>query len=138
MSRFSKFSIVFRTPAINRNGSNACSQSINQSIVVSTERTQRLLNDNNTNNRRTSTPLSASCRQQINDISTGGYNDSFSVDSISSDTYDVLCRFPEFRRLVKAYNNEKQKCQTWINDYCRLQRNYKQLEENSFRMLIQL
>jgi hypothetical protein len=70
----------------------------------------------------------------MNIASSDDYLDSFSVDSIPQDTYNMLSRFPEFRRLLKGYNNEKKKCLTWAKDFARLQNNYRQLEENSFRM----
>lgn len=104
-------------------------------IVVSVDQRQRLSNRNSNYNQCTSTPIQPSRQSQINSGLIDNSIDSFNVDSIPRDTYDMLSRFPEFRRLVKSLNNERKKSSTWSKDFARLQSNYKKLEENSFRMI---
>jgi hypothetical protein len=66
--------------------------------------------------------------------SSNDHIDEFSIDSIPVDTFNMLTRFPEFRRLVKAYKAEQRKCRQWEKDYACLNKNYQELKENSFRM----
>jgi hypothetical protein len=99
------------------------------------ERFERNFNEENNYNRRTSTPVCPSRHQKADNIPLGGSIDSFSIESISAERLDVLSRFSEFRQLVRAYHGQKKNCQTWVNDYARLEKKFKQLEENSFRKL---
>ena len=131
---------VFRTPVVDRSSndqfsSNLRSQISSSRIVVSVDRRPRDSNEDLTRNHRTSLPIRPSHPPPMNAGASNDYIDSFSIDAIPQETYNMLSRFPEFRRLVKAYNNEEKKCQTWAKDFARLQNNYKQLEENSFRMM---
>ncbi len=50
------------------------------------KRSPRNLNEENTFNHRTSTPLCSSCHQQIDNTLGKGYNDSFPMDSIPPET----------------------------------------------------
>jgi hypothetical protein len=127
----------FRTPAVERNISHSVSQISSRSIVVPQDRSSRNSNEDNIYNNRTSTPRPPR-HDQVNHDNLGVHNDSFSIDSIPPDTKVILSRFSDFRRLVKAYRNEQQKCKIWINDYARLKRNYDRLEQNSFRKLFDL
>ncbi|CAF2841147.1 unnamed protein product [Rotaria sp. Silwood2] len=120
------------TPNHDRNVSNTYSQTPSQSIVVSVDRSPRSSNEENAFNRRTPAPRRPSRNQQANNHAATGSNNSFSMDSISSETYEILSRFIEFRQLVKAYNTERQSAETWMRDFARLKRKYKQLQENSF------
>jgi len=129
--------VSFRTHAVDRNTSNSDSQISNRSTVVSTDRFRSNSNQENIYNHRTSTPCPPR-REEVNDTIQVVYGDSFSIDSIPIETKTVLYRFPEFRRLLKAYKSEQQKCKVWINDYVRLKRNYDRLERNSFRKLFVL
>lgn len=129
---------ICRTPVVDRSNdsrfpSGIRSQSSCLGIVVSVDQRQRVSNRNSNYNQRTSTPIRPSCQSQS--VLIDDCIDSFTVDSISRDTYDMLSRFPEFRRLLKAFNNEKKKSLTWSKDFARLQTNYKKLEENSFRTI---
>ncbi len=131
---------VFRTPIADRstNGqlsSNIRSQSSTSRIVVSVDRRRRDSDEDLNQNHRTSTPIRPSRPPPMNIGSSNDYTDSFSIDSIPQDTFNMLTRFPEFRRLMKAYKTEQKKCQTWEKDYACLHKNYQQLEENSFRMM---
>ena len=129
--------LCFRTPAAMRNVSHSVSQISNQSIVVSGDRFRRNSNEENIYSNRTSTPRPPP-HEQVNNDNLGVYIDSFSIESIPAETRDVLSRFSDFRRLVKAYRNEQHKCKTWMKDYARLKRNYDRLEESSFRKLFVL
>jgi hypothetical protein len=134
------FFFVCRTPVINRSTddqrtSNSYSQASTSRIVASVDRRRRDSNEDLNHHHRTSTPIRPSRQHQINIGLAGDYSDSFSVDSIPQETFNMLSKFPEFRRLVKAYQNEKKKCDTWEKDFTRLQNNYSQLEANSFRMI---
>ncbi|CAF0785731.1 unnamed protein product [Rotaria sordida] len=126
-----------RTPIADRltegqYSSNIRSQSSTPGIVVSVDRRGQNSNEDFNHNYRTSTPIRPSRRDQINISLHNDNNDSFSIDSIPKETYDILSRFPEFRRLVKAYYQEKKTSDTWSKDYARLKKNYDQLEANSF------
>ncbi|CAF3898928.1 unnamed protein product [Rotaria sp. Silwood2] len=127
-----------RTPVVNRSTARQCTsnirlQSSTPRIIVSVDRRRSDSNEDLNHNHRIPIPIRSSHHHQLNN---GGlldeYNDSFSVDSIPKETYEILSRFSEFRRLVKAYNSEKKKCLIWSKDFGRLQASYKQLEENSF------
>ncbi|CAF4236801.1 unnamed protein product [Rotaria sp. Silwood2] len=125
------------TPIVNRStkspyATNIRSQPSTSRIIVSVDRSERDSNENFNINYRTSTPMRSSRREQTSISLTDSYNDSFSVDSIPKETYDILTRFSEFRRLVKAFNNERKKCEIWSKDFARLKMNYEQLQEQSF------
>jgi hypothetical protein len=131
---------VCRTPVINRSTNGQCtsnirSQSSNSQIVISVDRRRRVSNEDLNRHHRTSTPIRPTSQHHISTGIINEFNDSFSVDCIPDETYNVLSRFPEFRKLVKAFQNEKKKCETWSKDFARLQNNYNQLEANSFRMM---
>jgi len=66
------------------------------------------------------------------------YDDSFCIESIPPETKNMLYRFPEFRRLVKAYKVEQNKCKGWMNDFARLKKKFDRLEQSSFRKLFAL
>ena len=129
----------FRTPVNNRTTTEQGTASVHSQIttpriVVSVDRRRLDLNNNFNNAQRTSTPIRPPRREQVpmENLPDERFN-SFSVDEIPKETYEILSRFPEFRRLVKALNNERRKNVNWAKDFGRLQRKYKQLEENSFR-----
>ena len=132
---------VFRTSVINRSTAGQYASSIHSRtstprIVVSVDRRRPDSNEHFKHHQRTSTPVRPSPHHQINmDGLPDEYHDSYSVHSIPKETYEILSRFPEFRRLVKAYNSEKKKCLIWAQDLILLQKSYKQLEENSFRII---
>ena len=125
---------LFRTAAVDRSIINSFLQPSNRPISVSADRFRRDSAKENTYNHVTSTP-SSSRYEQVNDITLDVPNGSFSIDSIPPETRNILTRFPEFRRLVREYKHERQKCNTWINDYARLKKNYEGLKEKSFLKL---
>lgn len=131
-----KKNILFRTPSVVRKTPALYSEPRNQLIVPSIEKSSPVTRTDTSYNCRTSTPTSSSRHDQLNRTPGFSYNESFSIDSISPETYDILSKFAEFRKLMKAYKAEVQKSQTWINDYSRLKRKYELLEANSFRKLI--
>ena len=87
---------------------------------------------------RTSTPIRPSQYSTRVVTTPDDSFDEFSVESIPADQYAILSRFNEFRRLMKAYRTERQKVNTWANDYARLFKQHKILQENSCRMFFEV
>ena len=138
--KYIKYFYISRTPVVARSTegqyvSNIRSQSSMSRIAVSIDRRRRDSIEDLNQNHPTSTPIRPSRHHPLNIDLTNNHNDSFSVDSIPRDTYDILSRFPEFRQVQKALANEKKKCLTWSKGFARLQNNYRQLEANFFRMM---